>query len=67
MTDRVRTLTVLLEQDVRTDDVECIVDAVRMIRGVQHVRLGPVVGIEAWTAREVARRELEAKLREALR
>lgn len=34
MTDRVKGLTVIFEQDIRDDDCEYITNAIRMIRGV---------------------------------
>ena len=37
MTDRVKGFTVTLDQDIRIDDVEEILNAVRMIRGVAYV------------------------------
>lgn len=37
MTDRVKGFTVTLEKDFRDDDVEVILNAVRMIKGVAHV------------------------------
>lgn len=37
MTDRVKGFTVTLEKDIRTDDVEVILNAVRMIKGIAHV------------------------------
>jgi len=37
MTDRVKGFTVTLEKDIRIDDVEVILNAVKMIRGVAHV------------------------------
>lgn len=37
MTDRVKGFTVTLEHDIRIDDVEVILNAVRMIKGVAHV------------------------------
>lgn len=45
MTDRIHYLTVILDNDYRTDDVEDIVAAINMIRGVDAVELGkPVTG-----------------------
>lgn len=44
MTDRVNTLTVVLEHPVRTDDVEEIIAAIRMVRGVLSVEMGEVDG-----------------------
>ena len=37
MTDRVKGFTVTLKEDIRIDDVEPILNAVRMIQGVAHV------------------------------
>lgn len=37
MTDKVKGFTVTLDSDVRTDDMESILNAVRMIKGVVHV------------------------------
>jgi hypothetical protein len=42
MTDRVNTLTVVLERPIRTDDVQSIMDAILHIRGVQSVTTGEV-------------------------
>lgn len=37
MTDRVKGLTVILDRDFREDDVEHLVGAIRMLRGVKKV------------------------------
>ena len=37
MTDRVKGFTVTLEKDIRIDDVEVIMQAIRMIRGIANV------------------------------
>jgi hypothetical protein len=37
MTDRVHSLTVVLEQDVREDDVQSLTKAIHMMRGVLSV------------------------------
>jgi hypothetical protein len=37
MTDRVKGFTVTLEEDIRIDDVEWIMQAICMIRGIAHV------------------------------
>ncbi len=37
MTDRVKGFTVTLEKDIRIDDVQCIIDAISMIKGVLDV------------------------------
>lgn len=57
MSDRVQSLTIVLDKDYRTDDVEHIVAALRMVRGVADVTLGPVMDINAYTARETTLRE----------
>lgn len=44
MTDRVNHLVVALEQDIRTDDVEFIVNAIRALRYVAGVEMGIVDG-----------------------
>ena len=66
MTDRIRTLTVLLEHDMRDDDVQVVVDAIRMIRYVAKVEHGRV-DVGDWSAREIAKLELRAKLWELLK
>lgn len=51
MTDRVRTLTVVLDRDYRTDDVEGIVDAIRMTKGVAKVDLGDATSGDDYVSR----------------
>lgn len=34
MTDRISALTVILEHDIRVDDIDPIIDAIRMIKGI---------------------------------
>jgi len=38
MTDRVKALTVVLDADYRDDDIEALVDAIKMMRCVADVR-----------------------------
>jgi hypothetical protein len=38
MTDRIRTLTVVLPVNTREDDVQPLIDAIRMLRGVLEVK-----------------------------
>lgn len=56
MTDRVNTLTVVLESPVREDDVERLMACIGGLRGVATVRLGEVEG--AFGARAQERRAL---------
>ena len=66
MTDRVRSLTVILDRDMRDDDVECVVAAIEMVKCVQAVELGPVNDIDTYIARSVAVTEVRSALLEAL-
>lgn len=65
MTDRTRILTVVLDRDYRDDDVQSIVDAVKMIKGVISVDIN-VSDIEEYMAVETAKRELKDKIYKAL-
>ena len=65
MTDRFYALTVVLEKDIREDDAEHIINAIRMIKGVIDVE-GNITTPETWMAEERARRELRQKLIEII-
>lgn len=66
MTDRVNTLTVVLEQEMRVDDAENILTSIRMVRGVLDVT--PQVDIDDhWAARRQARHELVMQLWDVLK
>lgn len=58
MTDRIRTLHVTLSHDFRDDDVESVVSAIQMVKGVQSVVNGPVVNIEDHLNREAFRSDV---------
>ncbi len=61
MTDRVSALTVVLDQDIRVDDVEFIMNAIRAIRHVQSVK--PIVSDwKLHVAEERVRREIYEKI-----
>lgn len=61
MTDRIKALVVTLEPDVRSDDAEAIIHAIRMMRRVASV--DPLVDqIDDLTARRRVRHELADKL-----
>jgi hypothetical protein len=62
MTDRFRTITVLLENDTREDDVERVLTCIRSIQGVDDVKLGKPVSSSDWIARSAARRKLGEKI-----
>lgn len=61
MTDRIRSLTVILDHDIREDDVAVIVQAVKQIRHVDSVKLGTLDNSEIF-ARIRIKRELIDKL-----
>lgn len=61
MTDRVRTLIVVLDRDYRDDDVQSIVDAIGMIKGVAGVE-SEVATCQEQMAREIAKDELRSEL-----
>lgn len=61
MTDRVNALVVVLAEDVRDDDCEAVMTALRMIRGVVNVSAN-VVDISDHVAQARARNELRKKL-----
>lgn len=65
MTNRVKGLVISLEEDIREDYVEAIINAVKMIKGVQEVS-GSVVNHDDWMNRTRIRFELERKLYFAL-
>lgn len=61
MTDRFSTLTVVLETDIREDDAEHLVSAIRQLRGVLNVS-GNVSDISEAVAQARVRRELTDRL-----
>lgn len=61
MTDRYNTLTVVLEHDIREDDAEVLLSAIRQLRGVLSVT-GNVADTTAHMAEERARHKLGQEL-----
>lgn len=61
MSDRINTITVVLEKDVRDDDCEAVLNAMRMIKGV--LRATPnVASVSDHMAEERAKHHLGQKL-----
>lgn len=58
MTDRIRTLTVVLDRDMRDDDVEVVVKALSCIKHVSKVELGPATAMEQHIASDDFRRSM---------
>lgn len=61
MSDRLNSLTVVLETDIREDEAEALISAVQQLRGVLSVT-GTVADIGDHIAQERVRRELGEKL-----
>lgn len=62
MTDRVNALVVVLEKDVRIDDVASLTDAIRQLRGVISVTPHIADGLTDSIAMQRVRHELGQKL-----
>lgn len=54
MTDRINALTVVLAEDIREDDVEPLIQAIGLLRGVLSVK-SYVVDLQAHIAKERAK------------
>ena len=65
MTDRVRHLTVVLDRDYRTDDLEEIISAIKHIRPVASVKAHVVEGGD-YVNREVVKTEILPKMYKAI-
>lgn len=66
MTRRINGLTVVLTEDIREDDVECIINAIRMIKCVQSVDIN-VSDINSHIAYQRARYDIQDKLYNVLK
>ena len=65
MTDRIRTITVALDRDIRDDDVQPILDAIGMIKCVAHVTPN-VVDYGDYAARSSLAHNVQRKMYEAI-
>lgn len=65
MTDRIHSLTVVLENDIRIDDAEALINAIRQMRRVIAVEPN-VSDVSDMVAISRARNELTGKIWEAL-
>lgn len=65
MTDRYNGLVVVLEQDIRDDDAEHIINAIKMLRGVLSVA-GNVSDMASHIAQERADRQWRDRLHKLL-
>lgn len=62
MTDRIRTMHVILDDDYRTDDADSIWAAILMIKGISKVEFGDAVEVNDHIVREDIRRKLTKAL-----
>lgn len=65
MTDRIRHVTITLDRDYRDDDVEVILSAIKMIKGVAKVQ-PKIVDVPDLLARAAVQADLEGKVYEAV-
>jgi hypothetical protein len=65
VTDRVNMLMVALEHDIREDDVQGLVNAIKQLRGVLTVDMN-VANSSDWLAEVRVKAKLQAKLFEVL-
>jgi hypothetical protein len=66
MTDRYYALTIALERDIREDDCEHLINAIKMLRGVLNVTPN-VVSPDTWMAEQRALSDLQNKIYKVLR
>jgi hypothetical protein len=62
MTDRIQHVMVTLDADYRDDDVQTILDAIRMIKGVTHCEMGEPVDVMDKLARRRASQSIRQKI-----
>jgi hypothetical protein len=61
MTDRYNALTVALSKDIRDDDAESIINAIKALKGVEDVT-GNVVDIDSYVAESRVKHEVAVKI-----
>ena len=66
MTDRIHSLNVVLEREIREDDAQPIIEAIKQLKHVIDVKKN-VAEIDFYTAREQARYAVMTKVFEALK
>jgi hypothetical protein len=66
MTDRINSLTVILEKDTRADDIECLKNAILQLKGIIAVEKN-VSDLGTFLAEKRAKYELRSKLWDVLK
>ena len=64
MTDRIRYLTVALDKDIRTDDVQVVMDAIGMIKCVHKVERGEAIGSNEYFVAEKILYDVQGEINE---
>jgi|HubBroStandDraft_4_1064222.scaffolds.fasta_scaffold1024407_2 hypothetical protein len=70
MTDRTISLIVALDKEMRIDDVQSVIDAIKMIKRVENVTANIFTGsdqMNSWASQETFKRELISKLLKVFR
>lgn len=65
MTKRLKRCTVTFSMDIREDDAEALLDAIRMLKYVAHVEV-VATSLEDYFARNKVRYDCEARLHKAI-
>jgi hypothetical protein len=65
MTDRINALIVVLADDIREDDVQPLLDAIALLRGVVRVEMH-VADLDAYIAKEQAKAFYRSKIFDVL-
>jgi len=65
MTDRVKGLYVALDKDYRDDDVQALIDAIKMLRGVAEIST-KVAQVDDYFNRAQIRYDIQSKLFDAI-
>lgn len=65
MTDRVHSITVVLDKNYRTDDVVCILDAIQQLRGILSAKAN-VADLESHIAEQRALEKLRDQMHDIL-
>lgn len=66
MTDRIKDLHVVLDNDYREDDAKLIIDAIIMLKGVDSVRLGAPVRGSDYAERQRLANEFDREINKAI-
>ena len=66
MTDRINSITIALEKDIRVDDAESLIAAIYHMKGVLRIEQN-ITDPSSWVAETRAKHEMREKIYEALK